>query len=337
MKFPLLTLVLLLTLFSCKNAGDTSRDARTVDVDTVAVADVITNPIVDGFYADPSVVQDDGKFYIYATKDPWGKDDLAVLASADFRDWELKSINWPTKEACTSDTSNGSMVWAPSVIKAKNGKFYMYVSVGSEIWAGVADAPLGPWKNAKSDNSPLIKGDLFPEYHMIDAEAFIDDDGQAYLYWGSGLNWVNGHCFVVKLKDDMITFDGEIKDVTPANYFEAPIMVKRDGVYYLMYSDGKVIEDTYKVRYATGDNPYGPFTEAANSPILSTETDSITYSPGHHTVFNKNGQDYIVYHRHSANSPNSEDLLRELCVDSLNFTKEGLIEKVKTSGIAAFK
>ncbi len=64
---------------------------------------------------------------------------------------------------------------------------------------------------------------------MIDAEAFIDDDGQAYLYWGSGLNWVNGHCFVVKLKPDMVHFDGVPKDVTPANYFEGPFMVKEKG------------------------------------------------------------------------------------------------------------
>ncbi|RXG26829.1 family 43 glycosylhydrolase [Leeuwenhoekiella palythoae] len=296
----------------------------------------ISNPIVDGYYADPSIIIENGKFYIYATKDPWGKDDLAFLESSDFKSWKLKKINWPTKEDCTSPTSNGSMVWAPSVVKAKNGNYYMYVSVGSEVWAGVATSPGGPWKNAMDDNTPLITQDLFPDYHMIDAEAFIDDDGQAYLYWGSGLNWMNGRCFVVKLKKDMITFDGEIMDVTPENYFEAPAMIKRNGIYYLMYSDGKVIEDTYKVRYAIGDNPFGPFKEAETSPILSTASDSITYSPGHHTVFSKGGQNYILYHRHSANSPQSTGLLRELCVDSLNFTKDGLIKNVKPSGIASF-
>jgi arabinoxylan arabinofuranohydrolase len=53
---------------------------------------------------------------------------------------------------------------------------------------------------------------------MIDAEAFIDDDGQAYLYWGSGLNWVNGKCWAVKLRPDMVTFDGEVRDVTPPGF-----------------------------------------------------------------------------------------------------------------------
>ena len=56
---------------------------------------------------------------------------------------------------------------------------------------------------------PLIAKDFAPAYHMIDAEAFVDEDGTAYLYWGSGLNWTNGHCFVVKLNPDMVSFDGE--------------------------------------------------------------------------------------------------------------------------------
>ncbi len=70
----------------------------------------------------------------------------------------------------------------------------MYISVGSEIWAGVSEKPLGPWKNAKEDNTPLIRSTLYPEYHMIDAHCFIDNNGQAYLFWGSGLNWKSLFC-----------------------------------------------------------------------------------------------------------------------------------------------
>ena len=89
---------------------------------------------------------------------------------------------------------------------------------------------------------------------MIDAECFLDDNGDVYLYWGSGLNWINGKCFVVKLKNDMVTFDGSPRDVTPPHYFEAPYMLKRNGMYYLMYSEGKAIDPTYKIRYSTGNN-----------------------------------------------------------------------------------
>ncbi|MGE5944065.1 MAG: family 43 glycosylhydrolase [Flavobacteriales bacterium] len=290
----------------------------------------ITNPIIDGYFADPSMVKHEGNYYMYTTIDPWGGDELAVFESSDFINWEQKHINWPTKEACTSSTSNGSMVWAPSVIQAKNGKFYMYVSVGSEIWAGVSEKPLGPWKNVKEDDSPFIKGDMFPEYHMIDAEAFIDDDGQAYLYWGSGLNWENGHCFIVPLNDDMVTFNkDEIKDITPPHYFEAPFMLKKNGTYYLMYSEGKCTDATYMVRYSTSNTPYGPWKEGANSPILSTSKDSTTLGPGHHTVFKENNQDYILYHRIK---DNNETLLRELAIDSLKFDSNGAILKVVPQG-----
>ncbi len=89
---------------------------------------------------------------------------------------------------------------------------------------------------------------------MIDAELFVDDDCQVYLYWGSGWNWVNGRCFAVKLRSDVATFDGDVKDVTPANYFEAPFMVKRHGRYFLMYSSGVTMKDTYQVHYAVGDS-----------------------------------------------------------------------------------
>ncbi|SFU69865.1 Glycosyl hydrolases family 43 [Pustulibacterium marinum] len=289
----------------------------------------IKSPIIEGDFADPSIVKYEGKFYVYATMDPWGGEELAVFESSDLLNWEQKHLNWPTKTICSSPTSNDSRVWAPSVIQAENGNFYMYVSVGSEVWVGISEHPLGPWKNAKTDGTPFIKGNMFPEYHMIDAEVFIDDDHTAYLYWGSGLQWVNGHCFVVKLNDDMISFDEKtIKDITPPNYFEAPFMIKNKDTYYLMYSDGKCTNSTYKVRYATGKTPYGPWSEGENSPILTTSKDSITLGPGHHAVFQQGGQDYILYHRITNNDA---ELYRELAIDSLNFSDNGFLKKVVPS------
>lgn len=159
------------------------------------------NPILPGYYADPSLVDVDGKFYLYTTIDPWGGETLACWESTDFKNWSYRVLNWPTKAACTSTTSKTAMVWAPSVVRGGDGKFYMYVSVGNEVWAGVADQPLGPWRNLLGDK-PLIPENYKPGYHMIDAEVFMDSDGQSYLYWGSGWNWVNGKCWAVKLKPD---------------------------------------------------------------------------------------------------------------------------------------
>lgn len=285
------------------------------------------NPILPGYYADPSIVQDGGKAYIYATLDPWGDKTLGCWESADFKNWTYRVLNWPTKQACTSPTSKAAGVWAPSVVKGADGKFYMAVSVGSEVWAGVADHPLGPWRNSLGESKPLVPFDYKPGFHMIDAEYFLDDDGQAYLYWGSGHGWVNGKCWAVKLKPDMTTFDGEVADVTPANYFEAPLVVKRHGLYFLMYSSGKTIEDTYQVHYAVGKSPLGPFKEGPGSPILVTDKSLNVISPGHHTIFQRDGKDYILYHRHSI--PFDRKFIgRQICVDPITFTAGGGIGKI---------
>ena len=85
----------------------------------------ITNPITSGFYADPCIVKDGNTYFIYATTDPWGGNELGVLETKDFKHFKQHHLNWPTKKSCTSPTSQKNMVWAPSVRKASNGKYYM--------------------------------------------------------------------------------------------------------------------------------------------------------------------------------------------------------------------
>lgn len=276
----------------------------------------LQNPILPGYFADPSIVEHEGKFYMYVTADPWGAEFLSCWVSDDFRNWTFNALNWPTKAACTSPTSNGNMVWAPSVVK-KGNQFYMYISVGSEVWCGTAEHPLGPWQNMLGDK-PMLEYDTTRHYHVIDAEAFIDDDGRSYLYWGSGWEWINGHCYAAELNEDMRSFKSEMVEVTPTHYFEGPLMIKHDSKYYLTYSEGKTIDETYEVRYAVGDNPLGPFTEAENSPILKTREDLHVYGPGHHTIFAYGGQNYILYHRHRLPFEKGT-AYRQTCINELHF------------------
>jgi beta-xylosidase len=317
-KLPILVSIAIQTISFASHAADTPL---------AGTSPGLANPIIPGFFADPSLVTHGGRHYLYATIDPWGGETLGCWESRDFKNWSYRTLNWPNKKACTSPTSKNAMVWAPSVVRGPQGKFHMYISVGSEIWAGVADQPLGPWRDA-NNGKPLIPENFRPGFHMIDAEAFIDSDGQAYLYWGSGWNWTNGKCWAVKLKPDMVTFDGEARDITPARYFEAPFMVKRGDSYYLMYSSGKTIEETYQVHYAIGDSPLGPFAEAPNSPCLVTDKPRNILAPGHHAVFERDGRHYILYHRHSI--PFDPAFIgRQICVDAMNFSADGLIDQVK--------
>lgn len=291
MKSKSIVFITLLFLLSCTAKSESSES----ELQTSSNIE-LQNPVIPGYFADPSIVQYDGKFYLYATADPWGGDFLSCWVSEDFKNWTFNKLNWPTKDACTSPDSNDSMVWAPSVIE-KDGMFYMYISVGSEVWCGKAEHPLGPWSNML-DDQPMIPYDKSRYYHVIDAEAFIDDDGRAYLYWGSGWDWKNGHCFVAELNEDMSSFKTEMKEVTPTRFFEGALMVKHNSKYYLTYSEGVTMDETYEVRYAVGDNPMGPFVEASNSPVLTMNDELEVYGPGHHTIMNFDGKNYIVYHKH---------------------------------------
>lgn len=311
-------------------AAPTAALARSAPASPEWTARHMGNPLLPGYFADPTIIQDKGEYFIFATIDPWGGDTLGLWRSRDLRNWTFSTPNWPTKTAAISPTSGDSKVWAPSVVKGRDGRFWMYVSVGSEVWVGVADHPAGPWKDANG-GKPLIPGNMIPAYHMIDAEAFIDDDGQAYLYWGSGLNWVNGHCFVVKLKPDMVTFDGVPKDVTPAHYFEGPFMFKANGTYFLTYSWGNTTKNTYQVRYAVGRSPMGPFVEPEDKPILSTDAARSIVSPGHHAIVRLGGRPYILYHRQGLPYPPTGDaVLRQVAIDPLVVEGDRLLPVIPT-------
>ena len=289
------------------------------------------NPLLPGYFADPSIVHHDRRWYIFATVDPWGDDHLALWTSTNGRDWTFSQPDWPSKAAAISPTAGDAKVWAPSVVQTRDGRWFMYVSIGSEVWVGTAPSPAGPWRDAHG-GTPLIAKGFAPEYHMIDAEAFIDRNGQAYLYWGSGLNWTNGHCFAVRLKSDMVSFDGEPRDVTPARYFEAPFMIRAGSHYVLTYSDGNTTKDTYKVRYAIGDTPFGPFREGPGSPILQTDRSRDVISPGHHAIVQTGGKAYILYHRQALPFPASRnDTLRQVAIDPLTIHSDGSIAPVLPS------
>ncbi len=216
------------------------------------------NPIIPGYFADPHVLSDSGKFYIYATtvSDPQGDyDQMVIWKSSDFVHWTMVKVNWPT-----------FVVWAPDAIKGLNGKYYIYPTQASDYtgWVGVGNSPAGPFQNARTDNGPVIPtGGSYGDY-CIDANPFIDTDGQAYLYWGWGAS--RG----IRLNADMATVSGTVQNMTPTNYVEAPYMIKRNNKYYFMYSWGRCQDETYKVSYSTATSPFGPFTYGTNNPILSS-------------------------------------------------------------------
>lgn len=276
------------------------------------------NPVFPGWYADPEAHVFEGRYYIYPTYSAEYEKQtfFEAFSSPDLIHWhregrilDFKDIPWSTNRAA----------WAPSVIE-RDGTYFMYFSAGDGAGIGVATSkhPGGPFKDALG--KPLIK-EYINGAQPIDANAFIDDDGQAYLYYGG---WK--HANVVKLTKDMLHTEGEFKEITPENYVEGPFMLKRNGTYYFMWSEGGWGDSSYGVAYATAKSPLGPFVRKAH--ILSTDP-KVGKGAGHHSVFQVPGTDeyYICYHRRPLEEDHPNH--RVSCIDRMYFDKNGDILPIK--------
>jgi beta-xylosidase len=151
---------------------------------------------------------------------------------------------------------------------------------------------------------------------------FVDDDGQAYFYHGGG-----GKCMGGKLKDNMMEIDGQLQKMEGLEDFhEASWVHKRNGVYYLSYSDNNDKDGKHnQMRYATSSSPLGPWKYQG---IYMDPTDSYT---NHGSIVEYKGQWYAFYHNSALSH---HDWLRSICVDKLYYNEDGTIKKVQqTMGV----
>lgn len=276
------------------------------------------NPIFSGWYADPEAHIYQGRYYVYPTYSARYEKQtfFEAFSSSDLISWhregrilDFKDIPWSTNRAA----------WAPTVIE-RDGTYFMYFGAGDGAGLGVATSksPAGPFKDALG--KPLIK-DVINGAEPIDAMAFLDDDGQAYLYYGG---W--SHANVVKLSKDMLHTEGEFKEITPKDYVEGSYMLKKDGTYYFMWSEGGWGDSSYGVAYAKAKSPLGPFVRVGR--ILGGDP-AVGKAAGHHSVFRVPGTDeyYICYHRRPLEETHPDS--RVVCIDRMYFDKNGDIVPVK--------
>jgi beta-xylosidase len=182
------------------------------------------NPIVQTSYtADPAPMVYDGRLYLYTSHDEdvtksnfYTMNDWRLYSTADMVNWTdhgspagYKTFSWGTGDA-----------WAPQAV-ARNGKFYLYVplnnSTGAKIGVGVSTNPAGPFTD------PLGKALAASGSGNIDPTVFVDDDDQAYMYWG------NGTARFVKLNADMTSYSGSVTNVALTGFVEGPWFYKRGG------------------------------------------------------------------------------------------------------------
>lgn len=292
------------------------------------------NPIVQtGYTADPAPLVYNNRLYLYTTQDE------EESTWFNMNNWRVYStddmVNWTDHGAILSYTdfewAKGD-AWAAQCVE-KNGKFYLYVPVISKvnnrgaIGVAVGDSPLGPFYD------PLGKPLLQTEWGDIDPTVFIDDDGQAHMYWG------NPQLKYVKLNEDMISYKGDIVEVPmtaasfgkregdpkrPTNYEEGPWLYKRNSLYYLFWPGGPLPEF---IGYSTSDKAEGPW--KYGGIIMPAEGKAFTNHPG---VVDFKGKTYFFYHNGAL--PGGGGFTRSVAVQELHFNPDGSIDPMKmTSGI----
>ena len=292
------------------------------------------NPLFSDVYtADPGALVDGCTFYIHCGHDE-GPNSFVLkewyaLSSTDMVHWN-KQVALRLSDFAWADAN----AWAGQVVK-KGAKYYWFAPVqerggGMTIAVAVADSPTGPFHDAIG--KPLIN-DAFEMSNAgfrtpsdtpftIDPTVLVDDDGQAYLHYGGF-----GRMMVAKLRDDMVSIDGKLKEVTPQGFFEAPYLIKHAGTYYEIYAAGA---NPATIDYSTSDSPLGPWKYGGRVLDALPTLQGQDGATNHAAVAELAGQWYLVYH--VSNGPNGGGTYkREVAVDKLTFRDDGTIPKVTPS------
>jgi hypothetical protein len=241
----------------------------------------------------------------------------------------------------------GRQLW-DSDAAFRNGKYYLYFSLKDKndvfhLGVAVADRPEGPF---------VPQPDPIRGSYSIDPSVLDDGDGNFYIYfgglWGGQLQRYRNNkalesadlpegdqpalcARVARLSDDMLQLAEEPRDVlildengeplkagdNSRRFFEASWMHKYKGTYYFSYSTG----DTHLLCYATGDNPYGPFTYRGVilTPVVGWTT--------HHAIVEYKGKWYLFHH--DCKPSNGLTWLRSMKVTELEYNPDGTIKTIE--------
>jgi len=277
------------------------------------------NPIspMGVYIADPTArVDQDGRLYIYGSLDKvstaYCSTDYHVLSSADLRNWTL----YPNRFASAGENDQVSYtdgpLYAPDMI-FRNGTYYLYydTSDGAE---GVA--------TSCSPSGPFVNGEKIEGISGIDPNVFIDDDGQAYYFWGQFS--AKG----AKMNADMKTLDmSSLKDgiltEREHGFHEGGFVFKRKGWYYYIYTDVSRRDEACSIGYSMSRHPMGPY-EYKGIIIDNTGCDPGNWN-NHGSVVCFRDKWYVLYHRSTHNSR----MLRKACIEPINFLPDGTIPEVE--------
>lgn len=277
--------------------------------------------LVPDMIADASIQLIGDTFYCYATTDGYGRGletsgPPVVWKSKDFIHWSFNGTYFPSAE--------NEKYWAPSKAVQRGNKWYIYPTVNGFMHVAEADSPDGPFRlvggvdkfeKTFTPSATLLQGN---DRGGIDAEVFIDDDGQAYMFWGGRR--------AAKLGENMRTLsDITTLETRRKEYSEGPIFFKRNGIYYYLYTIGG--DECYEYYYMMSrTSPLGPYEVPREDRVSTTNIDKGVFGPGHGSVFNVGEDYYFAFLEFGRNSTN-----RQTYVNRMEFNKDGTIRPVEVT------
>lgn len=273
------------------------------------------NPISpQGVYiADPTArVDSDGRLYIYGSLDEstdyYCSQRYHVLSSSDLRQWTLHRDAFSWKDR----------LYAPDLIR-RDSTYYLYFDdpQGNEFVAS-GSSPTGPFTHATRIDGP----------QQIDPNIFIDDDGQAYYFWGQFA--AKG----AKMNADMRTLDlttlrDSIVTERDHHFHEGSYVVKRGPYYYFLFADISRRGRPTSLGYAMSTQPLGPY-EYKGIIIDNYGCDPETWN-NHGSLVEYRGRWYVLYHRSSHRSRT----MRMACIEPITFNADGTINEVEMTSQGA--
>ena len=239
------------------------------------------NPLIPGFYPDPSVVKVGADYYL-ATSTFEYLPGIPVFHSTDLANWALIGhvVERPGQLASHDVPTNGG-AWAPT-IRHRDGTFYVVVTdaMGRGMLIFTAASAAGPWSDGV-----VVEG-----VHGIDPDLAWDDDGTAYVTY-SGLDTTSGRRFSGHGGIQQVTVDldtgkplsapRQLWSGTGLKFPEAPHLYRHDGYWYLMIAEGGT-ERGHGISVARGTSPDGPFEGGPGNPVVSARSTSrVVQNTGH--------------------------------------------------------
>lgn len=257
----------------------------------------VDNPILPGFYPDPSVCRVGEDYYLVTSTFAYFPG-VPIFHSRDLVNWkQIGNILDREEQINLIGLGHSGGIFAPT-IRYHEGTFYMIttnVGHGGNFVVTAKD-PAGPWSN------PYFLG-----AHGIDPSLFFDDDGRCYYcgtrgrregerYYGDNEIWVQEFDYknMKLIGDSYAIWHGALRNVV---WPEGPHIYKKDGMYYLVIAEAGTAH-AHAVTVASGASITEPFTGYNCNPILTHRHLGLDYpivNVGHgDLVETQNGEWFMV-------------------------------------------